>query len=78
MFVEHGLRILRPNGQFVFIIPNKWMRAGYGLALRKWLKKLAIEQITDFGDLPVFDEAITYPSILSIQERARCGKISGG
>jgi len=67
MFVEHGLRILRPNGQFVFIIPNKWMRAGYGLALRKWLKTLAIEQITDFGDLPVFDEATTYPSILSIR-----------
>ncbi|WP_157634897.1 DUF7149 domain-containing protein [Spirosoma panaciterrae] len=66
MFVEHGLRILRPNGQFVFIIPNKWMRAGYGSSLRKWLKTLAIEQIADFGDLPVFDEATTYPSILSI------------
>ena len=50
-----------------FIIPNKWMRAGYGLALRKWLKTLAIEQIADFGDLPVFDEATTYPSILSIK-----------
>jgi adenine-specific DNA-methyltransferase len=67
MFVEHGLRILRPNGQFVFIIPNKWMRAGYGENLRKWLKTLAIEQIADFGDLPVFEEATTYPSILSIQ-----------
>ncbi|WP_461116002.1 Eco57I restriction-modification methylase domain-containing protein [Spirosoma jeollabukense] len=67
MFVEHGLRILRQNGQFVFIIPNKWMRAGYGLSLRKWLKTLAIEQIADFGDLAVFDEAITYPSILSIR-----------
>lgn len=66
MFVEHGLRILRPSGQFVFIIPNKWMRAGYGSSLRKWLKTLDIEQIADFGDLPVFDEATTYPSILSI------------
>ncbi|QJW90755.1 class I SAM-dependent DNA methyltransferase [Spirosoma taeanense] len=68
MFVEHGLRILRPNGQFVFIIPNKWMRAGYGVSLRRWLKTLAIEQIVDFGDLPIFDEATTYPSILSIQK----------
>ncbi|WP_338874932.1 TaqI-like C-terminal specificity domain-containing protein [Spirosoma sp. SC4-14] len=67
MFIEHGLRILRPNGQFVFIIPNKWMRAGYGLSLRKWLKTLAIEQIADFGDLAVFEEATTYPSILSIR-----------
>ncbi len=67
MFVEHGVRILRPTGQFVFIIPNKWMRAGYGVNLRKWLKTLAIEQIADFGDLPVFEEATTYPSILSIR-----------
>ncbi len=67
MFVEHGIRILRPNGQFVFIIPNKWMRAGYGVSLRRWLKTLAIEQIADFGDLPVFDEATTYPSIISIR-----------
>ena len=67
MFVEHGLRILRPNGHFIFIIPNKWMRAGYGASLRKWLKTLAIEQIADFGDLPVFEEATTYPSILSVR-----------
>ena len=67
MFVEHGLRILRPQGNFVYIIPNKWMRAGYGAALRRWLKTLAIEQIADFGDLPVFEEATTYPCILSIR-----------
>ncbi|MBC3795176.1 class I SAM-dependent DNA methyltransferase [Spirosoma utsteinense] len=67
MFVEHGLRILRPDGQFTFIIPNKWMRAGYGINLRKWLKTLSIQQIADFGDLPVFEEATTYPSILSIR-----------
>ena len=73
MFVEHGLRILRPNGQFVYIIPNKWMRAGYGASLRKWLKTLAIEQIADFGDLPVFEEATTYPSILSVKKMPAVG-----
>ncbi|GAB3639714.1 class I SAM-dependent DNA methyltransferase [Spirosoma arcticum] len=73
MFIEHGVRILRPNGQFVFIIPNKWMRASYGGNLRRWLKTLAIEQIADFGDLPVFDEATTYPSILSIRKALATG-----
>ena len=67
MFIEQGLTLLRPNGQFAYILPNKWMRAGYGANLRKWLKTKAIEQITDFGDLPVFDEATTYPSILAIR-----------
>lgn len=37
-----------------------------GVSLRRWLKTLAIEQIADFGDLPVFDEATTYPSIISV------------
>ncbi len=67
MFVEHGMRILRSQGYFVYIIPNKWMRAGYGAALRRWLKTLAIGQIADFGDLPVFEEATTYPCILMLR-----------
>lgn len=67
MFVEHGMRILRPEGQFVYIIPNKWMRAGYGASLRRWLKKLHIESVADFGDLPVFEEATTYPCIISLR-----------
>ncbi len=67
MFIEQGMSLLRPGGQFGYIIPNKWMRAGYGLNLRKWLKTIAIEQITDFGDLPVFSEATTYPCLLMLR-----------
>jgi SAM-dependent methyltransferase len=76
MFVEQGLRLLRPNGHFVYIIPNKWLRAGYGENLRKWLRTLAVEQIADFGDLPVFDEATTYPSILSIRNAPATGSFT--
>jgi hypothetical protein len=39
------------------------MRANYGEPLRKWLKHQPIEQIVDFGDLPVFQGATTYPCI---------------
>ncbi len=74
MFVEHGMRILRPEGQFVYIIPNKWMRAGYGASLRRWLKKLHIESIADFGDLPVFEEATTYPCIISLRNAPATGR----
>ncbi len=63
-FIELGIRNLKPNGDFIFITPNKWMRAGYGKAIRKFLKSYRINSIVDFGDLPVFDEATTYPCIL--------------
>jgi hypothetical protein len=51
-------------------MPNKWMQAGYGKPLRDWLKTRKINVITDFGDLPVFDQAITYPCILSADNSA--------
>jgi len=69
-FVELSMNLLRKQGDFVFIIPNKWMRAGYGKAMREYVKGHAIVQILDFGDLPVFEEAITYPCILQLQKAA--------
>ena len=42
------------------------MRANYGQPLRKWLKKQHIDEIVDFGDLPVFLKATTYPCIIRI------------
>ena len=65
-FVERGMNILRPGGQFSYILPNKWMRAGYGDKLRQFVKRQRIEGISDFGDLPVFEEATTYPCILEL------------
>lgn len=67
-FVELGLRNIKPSGDFNYIIPNKWMRAGYGDKLRKYVKSHKVNEILDFGDLPVFDNATTYPSILSISK----------
>lgn len=58
--------ILRQGGVFSFITPNKWMRAGYGKPLRGFIKQHRIHAILDFGDLPVFEEATTYPCILSL------------
>lgn len=69
-FIELGLRNLRPGGTFSFITPNKWMRATYGQPLRNFIKENRINSILDFGDLPVFEEATTYPCILSIEKSA--------
>lgn len=65
-FIEKGVDLLAPGGQFSYIVANKWLRAKYGFKLRKWLKTKCIEEIIDFGDLPVFTNATTYPLILRV------------
>ena len=65
-FIERGIKLLAPNGIFSYIVANKWLRAAYGRTLRKWLKTKCIEEITDFGDLRVFEDASAYPCILRV------------
>jgi hypothetical protein len=63
-FIEKGIGLLKKDGLFGIIVANKWMRANYGEPLRVWLKNRCIEEIIDFGDLPVFQQATAYPCIL--------------
>jgi len=63
-FFERGIGLLNENGLFGIIVANKWMRANYGEPLRRWFKEQQIQQIIDFGDLPVFQNATTYPCII--------------
>ncbi|MGN6165752.1 MAG: Eco57I restriction-modification methylase domain-containing protein [Flavisolibacter sp.] len=63
-FIERGIGLLKEDGLFGIIVANKWMRANYGEPLRKWFKRQKLEQIIDFGDLPVFQGATTYPCIV--------------
>ena len=65
-FIEKGISLLRPGGVFSYIVANKWMRANYGKPLRKFLITKQIEEIVDFGDLPVFKTATTYPCIIRV------------
>jgi hypothetical protein len=65
-FIEKGISLLRPGGIFSYIVANKWMRANYGKPLRKFLLTKQIEEVVDFGDLPVFKDATTYPCILRV------------
>lgn len=68
-FVERGVLLLQPKGIFSYIVANKWMRANYGKPLRSWLKEQRIEEIIDFGDLPVFEGVTTYPCIIRISKK---------
>ena len=66
-FIERGFSLLTDGGVFSYIVANKWMRANYGKPLRQWLKQQRIEEILDFGDLPVF-QVTTYPCIIRISK----------
>jgi hypothetical protein len=64
-FIEQAHKLLKPGGLFGMIVSNKWMRSNYGQALRKFLtENAAILEIIDFGELPVFEDAATFPVIL--------------
>jgi hypothetical protein len=69
-FIEKGISLLRKGGNFSYIVANKWMRANYGKPLRSWLKSKRIEEIVDFGDLPVFTTATTYPCVIRVKNDA--------
>ena len=63
-FFERGHDLLRPGGAFGFISSNKFMRSNYGKSLRQFLRDgIHIKEIVDFGELPVFPEAATFPAI---------------
>lgn len=62
-FFEHGLTLLKQGGKLGYISSNKFMRSNYGAKLREYLQQYQIDSIVDFGELPVFDDAATFPAI---------------
>ncbi|MCP4753031.1 MAG: N-6 DNA methylase, partial [Proteobacteria bacterium] len=66
-FYELGVRVLSTGGVLSFIVTNKWLKAGYGEALRKFFARhTRFEQIVDFGHAPIFKDADVFPCIVSI------------
>ncbi len=70
-FYARALELLGAGGMLAFISPNKWFRAGYGANLRSYVAaNSSIKSITDFGELPVFATAATFPMIFITQRSA--------
>jgi type I restriction-modification system DNA methylase subunit len=64
-FIEKAHKLLKPGGYFGMIVSNKWMRSNYGKALRDFLtRESTLVEIVDFGELPVFENAATFPAII--------------
>jgi hypothetical protein len=69
-FYERGLDWLREDaGKLGFITPNQFMVTDYGEGLRKvLLDEARIEEIYDFRDSGVFEDATNYPAILILDD----------
>src|SRR5262249_14900241 len=59
-------QLLRPGGTACFISSNKWLKAGYGEPLRRFLAESAwVESVVDFGHAKqIFQDADVFPLIL--------------
>lgn len=63
VFVEKAFQIVKSNGMVSYIMPNKWLQAGYGKELRAYFLTKRLERLIDFGDIQIFEGATTYPCI---------------
>ena len=63
LFVEQGFNLLKKGGSISYIMPNKWLQAGYGKNLREYFLTKQLIGLIDFGDLQIFEGATTYPCI---------------
>jgi type II restriction/modification system DNA methylase subunit YeeA len=69
LFIEKAYNLLTNKGVLSFITSNKWMRAGYGKGLRKFLRdKTTIKAIIDFCGYKVFPEATVDTNILIVSK----------
>ncbi len=72
LFYERGYHLLKEGGTLTLISSNKWMRAGYGQAMRKYLlENGTLRTLIDFGDSNIFESATTYTNILIWEKTAQ-------
>lgn len=68
LFVERAYSLLKRNGYFSFIMPNKWMLVDYGKELRQFMSQTSLKKILNFGDIQFFADATIYVCIFVSQK----------
>ncbi len=65
LFYELGLNVVKKGGIQSLIISNKWMRANYGLSLRKFIIEHSNPLILiDFGQNVIFGNAVVHTNVI--------------
>lgn len=68
LFIEKGLTCLRKGGYLCYINPIKFFNSDYGIGCRKFIVRFHnIKSILDVSQLDVFENAMTYPCVLLIE-----------
>ncbi|MCJ7506367.1 Eco57I restriction-modification methylase domain-containing protein [Candidatus Bathyarchaeota archaeon] len=68
LFIELAKNLLKDGGIVSYISSNQFQVTEYGRKTREFiLKNFRIKSIINFGDLPVFEDALTYVSIFTLQ-----------
>jgi type I restriction-modification system DNA methylase subunit len=69
-FYEKGIKLLKSGRILAYIVTNKWLRSQYGEKLREFfVENSTFEQIVDFGHAPIFQDAETFPCIVSLRKQ---------
>ena len=75
LFYERGWQLLNANGHLCYITSNKWMRAGYGEAMRKFFaEKTNPQLLIDFAGEKIFESATVDTNILLFEKGKNRGK----
>lgn len=71
-FIEKGIKIINKNGFLGYICSNKYLKTKYGIKIRDFLSAHSqLIQLIDFGELKVFQNASTFPSIIIAQRERK-------
>jgi adenine-specific DNA-methyltransferase len=77
-FIERGLKLLKDDGLFGFIIPYPFLSQDYAERLRSYvLEHCTLERIVDFSEFKVFADPIVRNIILILKKQAD-QKVRGG
>jgi len=63
LFFEKALKLISSKGIASFISSSQWIQTDYGRNIRDKFSQGHLFRLIDFGSLPVFEDADTYPSI---------------
>lgn len=70
LFYERGTQLLKNKGFLCYITSNKWMRANYGEATRRFFAQQTQPLLLiDFGGLKIFEAATVDTNILLLQKQ---------
>lgn len=67
-FISQAFNLLKNSGEFSFITPNTFIKGEYFIPLRETLTKFHINEIIDFGNKLIFEDANVFCAITSISK----------